>query len=359
MSIKLLDWEREESVFVCNCLIDVYAKMGCLAEAEAIYSRMKHKDLATVNTMMDAYTFYFLIDKALDIFHSIEKKDALSWNIVMSGLLDARRGEEALKLFVCIVRSEEEAKPNPSSYTIVLNSCAALARTEFGRQVHAMVLRNGLYGSNTYVTNSLITMYASSGLSKESERVFDEMPVKDVISWNSVIQGLGQNGHARKALEIAEMALSSKIYNGNTFIAILTSCSHGGIVAKGLEYLNCMSAKYGVEPSSDHYICVIDMLGRAGNLQAAHGLLCERGLDSNPVALATLLNACIIHEDSQIGEAVAEKLRVLEPDSVRSYLAMASVYSRTARVEETKRLLDSMRNKELRKNPGRSWIVQT
>ena len=358
LKLKLLDEQGGDSIFVENTLIDVYAKLGSLVDAERLFSRMEHKDLATMNTMMDAYTFHLLMDKAIEIFDSIEEKDALSWNIVMSGLLECRRGEEALRLFLCLTRSQEDTKPNSSTYTIVLSSCAALARIEFGRQVHAYIVKNGLYSSNTFVSNSLISMYASSGLTEELERVFVEMSTKDVISWNSVIQSLGQNGCARKAIENAETALSLKIYNHNTFIAILTSCSHGGFVAEGLEYFNSMGAKYGVEPSSDHCVCVIDMLARAGELQEAHNFLRQKGLESNSVAWATLLNACCVHGNSEIGQIAAEKLQVLEPDDVRSYLAMSSVYSRTGRVEESKRLLDLMRRKDLRKNPGRSWIIE-
>ncbi|ONK59374.1 uncharacterized protein A4U43_C08F5780 [Asparagus officinalis] len=357
LSVKLLDLQRNDVIFVENGLINVYAKLGDLGDAERVFSCMKDKDLATMNTMMDAYAFHLVIDKALDIFYSIEKKDALSWNIVMSGLLDCRRGEEALKLFLWLMRSEVDLKPNSSTYTIVLSLCATLAMIEFGRQIHASVVKIGFYVSNIFVCNSLMTMYARFGLTKELEQVFDEMLVKDVISWNSVIQGLGQNGCARKALEIAEITLNSKIYNHNTFIAILTCCSHGGFIDEGMQYFNSMGQKYGIEPTSDHYVCILDMLARAGKLQEAHEFLQEKGLESNSVAWETLLSACLVHGSSEIGEIAAKNIQNLEPNNVRSYLTMANAYSRTGRAEESRRVLDLMRNKDLRKNSARSWII--
>ncbi|XP_008794967.2 pentatricopeptide repeat-containing protein At1g32415, mitochondrial-like [Phoenix dactylifera] len=355
---KLLDEEGEGCVFVHNCLIDVNAKLGSLVEAEEIFNRMRWKDLGSWNAMMDAYTHHLLIDKALEIFHSMEEKDTLSWNIAMSGLLESRRGEEALRLSL-LLRSGGSMKPNSSTYSIILSACAALTMLEFGRQIHAITVKIGLYWSNIFVCNSLITMYASCGLSEELKRVFDEMPKKDEVSWNSVIQGLGQNGYSGKALKIAEKALDSKNFNHNTFVAILTGCSHGGLVKEGLDYFHSMRKKYGIDPSLDHYICVVDMLGRAGWLKEAHSLLGSMPLAANSVAWHALLNACMIHGDADMGRIAAKELQILEPCNARSYLGLANIYGRTDKIEESRRLFDLIRKKELRKEPGCSWVVQT
>jgi pentatricopeptide repeat protein len=78
-------------------------------------------------------------------------------------------------------------------------------------------------------------------MTHDLQQVFDETTVRDTISWNSVIQGLGQNGLGKQALLFAERALELKMYNGNTFIAILSSCSHAGLVAEGLGYFHSMN----------------------------------------------------------------------------------------------------------------------
>ena len=109
-----------------------------------------------------------------------------------------------------------------------------------------------------------------------------------------------------------------------------------------------MGGKHGLEPSSDHCVCVVDMLGRVAELHEAHNFLHKKGLESTSVAQTTLLNACCVHGNGKIGEIAAEKLQVWEPDNDQSYLAISSVYSRTGRVEESRRLLDLMRSKDLR-----------
>lgn len=355
---KLLDEEGEGSIFVHNSLIDVSAKLGNLADAEEIFNRMRWKDLGSWNAMMSAYTHHLLMDKALEIFCSMEEKDTLSWNIAMSGLLESHRGEEALRLFL-LLRSRRSTKPNSSTYSIILSACATLTMLEFGRQIHTITVKIGLYWSNIFVCNSLITMYASCGLNKELEQVFDEMPRKDVVSWNSAIQGLGQNGCSKKASKIADKALDSKNFNHNTFVAILTSCSHGGLVNEGMDYFHSMRTKYGIDPSLNHYICVVDMLGRAGRLKEAQSLLRRMPFAANSVAWHALLNACMIHGDADMGRIAAKELQIFEPCNARGYLGLASICGRTDNLEESRRLFDLIGKKELWKEPGCSWVVQT
>jgi len=157
-------------------------------------------------------------------------------------------------------------------------------------------------------------MYSSCGATLDLERVFEEMMVRDVVSWNSVIQGLGQNSLGRQALAVAERALELRMYNGNTFIAILTSCSHSGLVAEGLSYFDAMAKKHGVEPTLDHYISVIDLLGRAGRLEEAYDLLRKMPFASNALAWRTLLHSCLAQKNSAMGSIAVQELRALQPD---------------------------------------------
>ncbi|XP_077242625.1 pentatricopeptide repeat-containing protein At2g13600-like [Tasmannia lanceolata] len=356
--VKLLDEECEGTVYVQNSLIDLNAKFGCLVDAEKIFNRLKWKDLSSWNIMMAAYTRCLYIDKALGLFDSMKEKDTLSWNIIISGLAESGSGEGALNLFISLLRLWPETKPNPSTYTVVLTVCATITALKFGRQIHSQTIKLGLDRSNIFIGNSLITMYARGSFIEESELVFSGMLKKDVISWNSLILGLGENGYAIKALEVAEKALKLEAFNQNTFIGILTTCSHGGLIDEGMKYFSSMSRKYAILPGLDHYICVIDMLGRAGRITEAHDFLCKMPLKANSVAWAALLNACLIHENREVGEIAAREVRTLEPDNATSYVMLASICGKTGRTDERRKLLNLMREKGLKKEPGYSLIVE-
>ncbi|CAL4962907.1 unnamed protein product [Urochloa decumbens] len=315
--VKLMD-EGSRHCFVWNALIDAHAKLGALSDAEKVFSGMQYRDICSWNIMMDGYSRHKLVNRALDLFRMTRRKDAFTWNIIISCLGENRLGEDALRLFIDLVRLDGHcsgsAKLNASIYTTVLHVCSVLALIAFGRQVHARTVKDGIGQTNVSVSNSLLSMYRSCGAMLDLEQVFEEMTVRDIISWNSVIQGLGQNGLGRQALAVAERALECKMYNSNTFIAILTSCSHAGLVTEGLGYFNSMTEKHGVEPTLDHYISVIDLLGRAGRLEEAYNLLRKMPLAPNAVAWRTLLHSCLAHKNSVIGSIAVQELRALQPD---------------------------------------------
>lgn len=319
---KLLN-EGGRDCFVWNALIDVHAKLGALSDAEKVFHEMRYRDISTWNIMMDAYSRHKQVDKALDLFRMMRNKDAFSWNIIMHCLLENRRGKDALHLFTELVRlighCGGNVKPNTSIYTTALHICSVLALLELGMQIHARIVKDGLCKGNVFVCNSLISMYGSCGATFDLEQVFDEMTARDIVTWNAVIQALGQNGIGRQALVIAEGALEQKMYNGNTFIAVLTSCSHAGLIEEGLSYFEAMTEKYGVEPTLDHYICAMDLLGRAGRLEEAYSLLRKMPFAPNAVAWSTLLHSCLAHKNSMLGSIAVQELRAFQPDGRENY----------------------------------------
>ncbi|MCL7040235.1 hypothetical protein MKW94_015669 [Papaver nudicaule] len=348
----------KENVFVQNCLIDLHGKLGNLGDAENVFNGLTWKDLSTWNVMMDSYARNLMIVKALAIFDSMEEKDTLSWNIMISGFAECGRGIEALEFFLQLCRLQGPGTyPNSSTFTLAITICGTYSMLKTGVQIHACVLKRGLTESNSYTGNSLINMYMKCGSIEESERLFYDMPRRDVISWNSLILCLGQNGHSKKAIEMGEKALSLGIYNHNTFIALLTSCSHGGLVDEGIEYFGAMSKSSGIEPFLDHYVCVIDMLGRAGKVVEALNFLRKMPISPNAVAWSTLLSACLVHGNKEIGEVAAHELRILEPSNSASYVMLGNLYRKTGHFEDSNQILELMNKIDLKKEKGISWTL--
>ncbi|PIA58114.1 hypothetical protein AQUCO_00500213v1 [Aquilegia coerulea] len=360
LAIKVLDGRSKDSVFVKNSLIDLHAKLGNLSDAEKIFSGIKWKDLSSWNIMMDGYMRHMLIDKAHGMFKAMGEKDTLSYNIMISGFAESGFGVDALELFLRLLKlqSSVKVKPNSSTYTIVLSVCATFTMLRFGVQIHASLFKCGILPGNIYIDNSLINMYARCGCIEETEQLFNDMPKRDVVSWNTLIVGLGQNGCARKALEVAEEVLKLGFYNGSTFVGLLTSCSHGGLVDKGMKYLTSMTSKYGIQPSIDHYNCVIDMLGRAGRLTEAYDLLWKMPLAPNAVTWAAILSASVVHSNKEIGEIAAHELRVLDPFNAANHMMLAKVYGGTGQMEKLWQTLGLMSKIGSKKGRGCSWILE-
>ncbi|XVE62388.1 hypothetical protein DITRI_Ditri06bG0114600 [Diplodiscus trichospermus] len=135
----------------------------------------------------------------------------------------------------------------PDKYTFpsVANCCAALVDIEVGRVVHENVLKMGL-GSNLYIGNALVDMYARFGCLAEALKVFDRMSERDVVSWNSLISGYSANGHWEEALEVYNMARMAGIMPDSfTVSSVLPAC--GGLVhVKEGELVHCLVEKIGL-----------------------------------------------------------------------------------------------------------------
>lgn len=148
----------------------------------------------------------------------------------------------------------------------VLKACSSLAALEQGKQIHAIIIKHG-FGLKIPIGSALSTMYAKSGSLEDGNLVFRRIPVRDVVSWNSMISGLAQNGLGNEALELfEEMLMEGTKPDYVTFINILAACSHMGLVPRGQAYFNMMSGELGIVPRIDHYACMVDLLSRAGKL---------------------------------------------------------------------------------------------
>ncbi|MCI32938.1 pentatricopeptide repeat-containing protein, partial [Trifolium medium] len=127
---------------------------------------------------------------------------------------------------------------------------------------------------DSFVTCSLIDMYAKCGCMEQSQNIFDSVYQKDEASWNVLITGYGIHGHGLKAIELFKSMQNSGCRPDSiTFIGLLMACNHAGLVTEGLDYLGQMQSLFGIKPKLEHYACVVDMLGRAGRLNEAMKLV--------------------------------------------------------------------------------------
>ncbi|XXG78289.1 hypothetical protein AAC387_Pa08g2257 [Persea americana] len=119
-------------------------------------------------------------------------------------------------------------------------------------------------------------MYAKCGCIKEAMQTFDEMPDRNLVSWNAMIAAYSQNGRANAAIRLFEDMLECGMQaNSVTFLNVLSACNHGGLVAEGFRYFDSMTKLFKINPKREHYACMVDVLGRMGRLDEAEKLIAE------------------------------------------------------------------------------------
>ncbi|XP_057726321.1 pentatricopeptide repeat-containing protein At4g39952, mitochondrial [Arachis stenosperma] len=294
----------------------------------------------------DKMTYAWKVFKRLD-------KDVISWNTMISAHIHVKDYKEATKLFNKMIN--EGHKPNTATFAIVLSACSHIASLEEGERVHRYINERG-FELNLPLGTALVDMYAKCGKLEKSRQVFDSMKEKDIVCWNAMISGYGMNGYAESALDIFKHMEKSNVKpNGVTFLGLLSACAHAGLVEEG-KHLFAKMPCYSVEPNLKHHTCMIDILGRSGNLQEAEALVLSMPIHPDGGVWGALLSACKTYNQVEMGIRVAMYAIESEPENDGYYMMMANMYSSIGRWEEAENVRRTMKERcSLGKKAG--WSV--
>lgn len=311
-------------------------------------------DLCVANSIVTMYARCGTIEDARKVFDEILERNVISWNAIIAGYAQNGHGEVAYKLFR--QTQMEGVKIDAFTFASVLSACAGITALDQGMQVHTIILKTG-FQSDISVENALITMYARCGSIEDARKVFDKILERNVISWTAIITGYAQHGYAKEALNLFEQMRGLGVKpNHITFIGVLSACSHVGLVDEGHRYFASMSHEHGLLPSLEHYACVVDLLGRAGHLDEAEAVINEMPFKPDALVWRTLLGACRIHANIDLGKRAAERLLELEPQEPTTYVLLSNMYAAAGQWDAVAKVRKMMKDRQLTKEAGCSWI---
>ncbi|XP_050237679.1 pentatricopeptide repeat-containing protein At2g20540-like [Mercurialis annua] len=346
-------------IIVANSLILMYSSgvFSDMRAARYVFDEMPSPCVVSWTLMISGFAKVGDVESARLFFDRALRKDRGVWGAMISGYLHNNCFKECLYMFN--VMQLDSIVPDEGILLSIICACAQLGALDSGIWVHRFTERLGLHRSIRLITG-LIDMYAKCGNVDLAKKLFDEMPQRDVVCWNVMISGLAMHGDAEGALKLfTEMEEAGFKPDDVTFIAIFSACSYSGMAYEGLRVLAKMCNVYGIEPKSEHYGCMVDLLSRAGLLEEAKEII-ERmpvGSSSSEEAVAwrALLSGCCNQGQAQLAEVAAEKLLQLEVHS-GVYALLSNLYATTGRYDEAKRIKKMMRNRGIYKLPGCSSI---
>lgn len=356
--VMKIDKLRDDLV-LGNALVDMYAKCGRVNEARMVFDRMPIRNVVSETSMVSGYARAASVRAARFLFSKMTQRNVVSWNALIAGYTQNGENEEAFRLFRLLKR--ESIWPTHYTFGNLLSACANLTDLQLGRQAHAHVLKQGFRfqsgdESDIFVGNSLIDMYMKCGSVKDGSRVFENMYERDCVSWNAIIVGYGQNGHGAEALKMYDkMLVCGEKPDRVTMIGVLCACSHAGLVEEGRRFFFSMK-EHGLIPVKDHYTCMVDLLGRAGLLNEAKNLIKAMPISPDAVVWGSLLAACKVHGNIEMGKYAAEKLLEIDPWNSGPYVLLSNMYAELGRWGDVVKVRKLMRQQGVTKQPGCSWI---
>ncbi|GJY16633.1 pentatricopeptide repeat-containing protein [Tanacetum coccineum] len=315
--------------FTMPMVLKACAKVSGLRDGGKVFGEIEYRNAVTWTSMIRGYVLSGEVGFARKLFDLAPERDVVMWNTMVSGYMDCGDMGGAKKLRRAL---------------------------ELGNWVHLYAANNG-YKKNAYVGNSLIDMYAKCGLITSAIEVFKEMNKKDLISWNTIINGLAMHDHGSDALRIFhEMKSAKQKPDGITFICIICACSRMGLVKDEFTYFNSMLDEYSIEPQIEHYGCMVDLLSRAGLIEEAVECVNKMPLKPDNVIWTNLLGSSKVYKNVSVAELCLQRLIELEPENPSNYVMQSNIYGDAKRWNDLARSKVAIRNTGAKKLPGCTLI---
>ncbi|KAK9266898.1 hypothetical protein L1049_027157 [Liquidambar formosana] len=340
----------------CNLMINGYIRIGQLEKAQKWFDTVPIRDKISWTSIINGYFNVGQVSKACHLFKNMPDRDAIAWTTMISGHVQNELFAEATYLF-----SEMRAQgflPLNSTYSILIGAAGAMAHLDHGRQFHCLLMKTQPE-IDLILENSLISMYAKCGEIDYAYSIFSNMISWDLVSWNSMIMGFSHHGLANEALKVFEAMLETGFRpNSVTFLGILSACNHAGLLNRGWELYRAMSNVYQIQPGLEHFICMINLLGRAGNVREAKEFILSLPSEPDHAVWGALLGVCGFGEtNAEIARHAAKQLFEQDPLNAPAHVVLCNVYAATGQHVEEGMLRKEMGLKGIKKVPGCSWIL--
>ena len=336
-------------ISACSILGDL--RRGREIHAQAIVNGFQ-SELPLKNSIIAMYSKCGDLDSSRTVFDQTNQKSLVSWTAMILGCVQNGYPRESLNLLIQM-RGEETFRLDSVMLIGVLSACSELALLELCQQLHCHAFRAG-FPQYRSVQNSLISAYSKCGVMEPAYNVFKEMIyIRDVISWNAIINGYGINGHGEIAVTLFhEMRNGPENPDAATYLSVLNACSHSGLLEDGLVIFNQMVEGHTIRHSEDHCGCIVDLLARAGCLSDASEFVNRFMEKTGPNSWRALLNGCRLHGNVELAELAARMVYELDPGEPGQVVLLSNVYASVERFQDAEALRAGMKKKELIKNPG-------
>ncbi|XP_050900173.1 pentatricopeptide repeat-containing protein At4g33170 [Lathyrus oleraceus] len=307
------------------------------------------------SSLLTFYSKCRLPSHALKVFDETPHRDNVSYSAIIVALAQNFCFSDALFHFADMRCQGFDSTVH--SVSGALRAAAQLAALEQCRIIHAHAVVAGL-DLNVVVGTSLVHGYGKTGLVNDARQVFeDNIYCMNVVGWNAMLAGYAQQGDCQSTLELFDsMKTYGFVPDEYSFLAILTSLYNAGMFMQIDVWLNRMKVDYGLEPTLEHYTCLVGGVARVGQLERAERIASTMPFEPDAAVWRALLSACAYHGAVDKARVMARKVLELEPHDDSAFVIVANMLSAAGRWDDVAELRKMMKDRRVKKIGGRSWI---
>ncbi|MQM13899.1 hypothetical protein Taro_046823 [Colocasia esculenta] len=317
------------------------------------------------NFLLNSYSRCQDLSSAEMVFNWTPEKDVCSWSSMIVGYAQNGCPSQALSTFGKML--SVGTQPNEVTITTMLSACADFGALYVGQKIDAYVKATSKkLESDRRVQTSLIHMYCRCGCVEKAREIFHSARCKDLAMWTCMISGYAAHGMGREALDLyVEMKRQGKIdVDALVFTGILSACGHSGLIEEGLAFFRSMQEDLHIDPSLEHHLCLVDMLCRGGQLDAALEAIQRMPSQVQTRGWSPFLSACRSHVPGSHlkefgGAGTLSAAHHMQLQSCGDYVLVAQTYASLGRWKDATAIRRLMEEKGFVKQPGWSRRMES
>ncbi|KAH7294405.1 hypothetical protein KP509_28G069900 [Ceratopteris richardii] len=282
-ALKLYELMQSDSIppdeVTFTCLLKASGSIGAVVRGEEVHDEIVRrglfgKDIVLGNALVDMYAKCGILSKAQEIFDELPSTNVVSWNALIGGYAQHGHGKEALSCFEAM--QSRGISPDAVTFACALKACSSIQAIKKGEEIHDAISKQGLLHKDAVLGNVLMDMYAKCGVFIKARKVFLELTVQSIISWNTLIAGYAQHGKGEEALACFEEMQDKGITpNAITFTCALKACTTVGALDRGQDLHDEISRQGLLHNSLALGNALIEMYSKCGVVAKAQAILDE------------------------------------------------------------------------------------
>jgi pentatricopeptide repeat protein len=263
------------------------------------------------------------IVEAEDAFHGISNAGISSWNAMISAYVKQGTGEKAFKLYQRM--QSQRVIPDEVTYICVLQAISEMGSLEACEELHFGIICC-LHDLHQTIATTLIHAYGRCSSMLDAHAIHDALASPHLASYTACIDGYASQGNFADCMDLfATLQLANISMDATVFTPLLAVCSRTGLVVEGLLLFECMMRAYNITADLMHYGSLVDLLGRAGDFNRITNIVSRMPQWEDQAIWSSLLGACRVHGNMELGEQAFSKAIYLEPKQVSAYVVMSNM----------------------------------
>ncbi|ERN03293.1 putative pentatricopeptide repeat-containing protein At1g56570 [Amborella trichopoda] len=327
--------------FTISSSLKACSALGSYSQGTQIHClsiKFGYEDSYTENALLDMYIKCNRFHESKSLFSYMKWTNVISWTTMISGCTQRGLHREAIGLFLEMRQDSTNVDSFVCSATLV--ACGSLGSLILGTMIHALVIKCGV-GSSLILANSIVDMYAKCWNMIEAHRLFDEMPRRDLVSWNTMISGYERIGSIESLKMFKLMGIGNLKPDSYTFTSVISFCGTQSVLKCGEQVHACIIQK-GLGNCIALSNTLVDMYAKCGSIPFSRKIFDEM-LERDFVSWTSMMIAYGKHGYGNEALEMFDKMIIerVQPDGV-AFLGVLSACSHAGLLDEGHRMFQSM-----------------